>query len=83
MELDLAQPFGRSLAKEKIVILRLVHAGNLGEFSGIEEVVGHEFDDQGHVHVHRSLQLRQRTDVPGSCFKVHVLFKTLGCYDVP
>ena len=53
------KPLRGPLVEQEVVVGRVVAARHLGIGLGIEEVVGHELDDQGHVDVHRSLELRE------------------------
>ena len=83
VELDLAQALRGSLLPEEGVVGDVVSPRDLGELSGVEEVVGHELDDEGHVHMGRPLELRQGPDVPGGHLEVGVLLEALGGDDVP
>ena len=62
---------------------RLADLGDLGEGARVEEVVLHELDDQGHVDVHRALELGQGADVARRHLEVHVVLEALGGDDVP
>ena len=69
--------------EEKIIIRGIAALSHLWILGGIEEIVGHELDDQRDVDVDRSLKLGQRANIPRGHLKVHVLFKALGRDDVP
>jgi hypothetical protein len=63
VKLNLSQPPGRALVKKEIIVGRIVSFGNFREFAGVEKIIRHELDDQGHVHVHGALKFRQRNFV--------------------
>ena len=60
---------------------RAARRGELG--IGVEQVGGHELEDQRHVHVHGALELRQAADVTGGHLEEHVALEALGGHHVP
>ena len=82
VELDLSQSLRGALVEEECVVCCIVTARHLGVFLRIEEVVGHEFHDQGHVHMNRSLQLGQHGDLDFGDLKEGLVLEPLGGDDI-
>jgi len=83
MELDISQPPGRALVEEEVVVFGSILAGEIIVLLGIEEIVGHKFDDQGNVDVDGAFKFGQGADVPGRHLKVGVALEALGGDHVP
>jgi hypothetical protein len=83
VELDFAQPLGGALVEQEGIVGRVVAFRDFRKRARVEEIIGHELDDQGHVDMHGAFQLGQGADVFYGHFKIHVLFKSPGRDHVP
>ena len=78
MELDPAQSLGRPLFEQEFVIGRVIAARYLGIGFRIEEIVGHELDDQGHVDMHRAFEFRKHGQLVLGDLEERLVLESLG-----
>ncbi len=83
VETDFPQAARRALLEEKIVVPGVVAPGHGGIFRRVEEVIGHEFNDQGDVDMHRALQFGQGADVAGRHLEESIALEALGGDHIP
>ena len=83
VELDLPEALGRPLAEQELVVGRVAPLRHRRVLGRVEQVVGHELQDQRHVHVHGALELRQPADVARGHLEERVLLEALGGDHVP
>ena len=83
MELYFTQSFRRPLIKHKVIIGSIESLRNLREFTRIKEVIRHKFNNQSHVDMNCSFQLRQCSNISSCHAEIHISFKTFGRYNIP
>lgn len=74
MKSDVPQAARGSLMKQERIVTEVGPAGNIGVFGGIEEIVLHELDDQGHIDMRGAFQLGQRAYLVSGNFEVWFVF---------
>ena len=82
VKLDLSQALCRPLMEHIIIVGRIVPARHLGIGFRVEEIVGHEFYNQGHVHMNGPFELGKHGDVIFGALKEGFAFKSFRGNDV-